>query len=73
MIDLQHILKITRGVSWGAANLLRSYYRGTVGDGNLDIKYEQDAPVTIADLAVSEYILSRLQAALGQEKFGYIC
>jgi 3'(2'), 5'-bisphosphate nucleotidase len=73
VIDLQHILKITLGVSWGAANLLRSYYRGTVGDGNLDIKYEQDAPVTIADLAVSEYILSRLQAAFGQERFGYIC
>jgi 3'(2'), 5'-bisphosphate nucleotidase len=72
MTNLEEILKITREVGWGAAELLRSYYHGTVEDGNLNIQYKQNEPVTIADVAVSEYILSQLQAAFGDEKFGYI-
>ncbi|TAF04002.1 MAG: 3'(2'),5'-bisphosphate nucleotidase CysQ [Nostocales cyanobacterium] len=72
MKNLQEILKITREVGWGAAKLLRSYYQGTAQNPDLDVKYKQNEPVTVADVAVSEYILSQLQAAFGDEKFGYI-
>ncbi|MBK1986137.1 3'(2'),5'-bisphosphate nucleotidase CysQ [Sphaerospermopsis aphanizomenoides BCCUSP55] len=73
MTDLEEILKITREVGWGAAKLLRSYYQGTAPDPNLDVQYKQNEPVTVADVAVSKYILSNLQSAFGQEDFGYIC
>jgi 3'(2'), 5'-bisphosphate nucleotidase len=72
MPNLEEILKITREIGWGAAKLLRSYYHGTIEDGNLDVKYKQNEPVTVADVAVSQYILDKLQAALGNEEFGYI-
>jgi 3'(2'), 5'-bisphosphate nucleotidase len=72
MKDLSEILTITREVGWGAASLLSSYYHGTGEKANLDVKYKDNEPVTVADLAVSEYILSQLQAALGHEDFGYI-
>ncbi|MBD2443020.1 3'(2'),5'-bisphosphate nucleotidase CysQ [Dolichospermum sp. FACHB-1091] len=72
MKDLSEILTITRQVGWGAASLLSSYYHGTGEKANLDVKYKDNEPVTVADLAVSEYILSQLQAALGHEDFGYI-
>jgi 3'(2'), 5'-bisphosphate nucleotidase len=70
--DLQEILKITREIAWGAANILRAYYHGTAENPNLDIQYKHNEPVTIADVAVSQYILTNLQAALGDENFGYI-
>jgi 3'(2'), 5'-bisphosphate nucleotidase len=73
MTNLQEILKITRQVGWGAAKLLRSYYQGTANNANLEVEYKQNEPITIADKAVSEYILSHLQSAFGHEKFGYIC
>ena len=73
MPDLQEILKITRQVGWGAAKLLRSYYQGTTDNSNLDIKYKNNEPITIADKAVSDYILSNLQAVFGHEDFGYVC
>ncbi|MEA5577282.1 3'(2'),5'-bisphosphate nucleotidase CysQ [Anabaena sp. UHCC 0451] len=72
MPNLEEILKITREVGWGAAKLLRSYYHGTAQYPNLDIQYKQNEPVTVADVAVSEYILSHLQKACGDEDFGYI-
>ena len=72
MKDLSEILTITRKVGWGAASLLSSYYHGTGEKANLDVKYKDNEPVTVADLAVSEYILSQLQTALGHEDFGYI-
>jgi 3'(2'), 5'-bisphosphate nucleotidase len=72
MKDLSEILTIARKVGWGAASLLSSYYHGTADTPNLDIQYKDSEPVTVADLAVSEYILSQLQAALGNEDFGYI-
>jgi 3'(2'), 5'-bisphosphate nucleotidase len=72
MKDLSEILTITRQVGWGAASLLGSYYHGTGEKANLDVKYKDNEPVTVADLAVSEYILSQLQTALGHEDFGYI-
>ncbi|QSJ14793.1 3'(2'),5'-bisphosphate nucleotidase CysQ [Nostoc sp. UHCC 0702] len=72
MKDLQEILAIARQVSWGAADILRSYYYGTAKDPSLNVQYQQNEPVTVADVAVSQYILDQLQTALGNEDFGYI-
>lgn len=73
MKDLEEILAIARDISWGAAEILHSYYHGTAQDSNLQVQYKQNEPVTVADVAVSKYILQRLQAALGDEDFAYIC
>lgn len=73
MKDLQEILAIARAVGWGAADILKSYYDGTAKDANLDVQYKQNEPVTVADVAVSQYILQNLQAALGHQEFAYIC
>jgi 3'(2'), 5'-bisphosphate nucleotidase len=72
MQNLQEILKLARIVGWSAAEILRSYYHGTAKDHNLNVQYKDNDPVTAADLAVSQYILTELQAALGNENFGYI-
>ncbi|AFY46429.1 3'-phosphoadenosine 5'-phosphosulfate (PAPS) 3'-phosphatase [Nostoc sp. PCC 7524] len=72
MKDLQEILAIARAVGWGAADILQSYYHGTAKDPNLDVQYKQNEPVTVADVATSQYILQKLQAALGLEDFAYI-
>jgi 3'(2'), 5'-bisphosphate nucleotidase len=72
MKDLSEILIIAREVGWGSSKLLGSYYHGTASASDLDIKYKDNEPVTVADIAVSEYILSHLQAALGEADFGYI-
>ncbi|MBD2139203.1 3'(2'),5'-bisphosphate nucleotidase CysQ [Anabaena sp. FACHB-1237] len=73
--DLAKILTITKEIGHNAAKLLRSYYQGTVDNNNLDnlqIQYQENEPVTLADIAVSEYIISQLQAAFGNKDFGYI-
>ncbi|MEH1826971.1 MAG: 3'(2'),5'-bisphosphate nucleotidase CysQ [Nostoc sp.] len=72
MKDFQEILVIARKVGWGAAEILRSYYHGTAKDPNLEVQYKQNEPVTVADVAVSQYILESLQATLGNEDFAYI-
>ncbi|MEA5516328.1 3'(2'),5'-bisphosphate nucleotidase CysQ family protein, partial [Nodularia sp. UHCC 0506] len=72
MQDLSEILAIAREISWGASDILRSYYHGTAKDPNLDIQYKHNEPVTVADVAVSQYILDQLQAALGNQDFAYI-
>ncbi|MDZ7963334.1 MAG: 3'(2'),5'-bisphosphate nucleotidase CysQ [Aulosira sp. DedQUE10] len=72
MKDLQKILAIARQVGWGAADILQSYYHGAVKDSNLEVQYKQNEPVTVADIATSQYILEQLQAALGNEDFAYI-
>ena len=72
MKSLAEILAIARSVGWGASYLLRSYYHGELKDGNLGIQHKQDGPVTAADIAVSHYILDRLQANLGNQDFAYI-
>lgn len=72
MQNLQEILKLARAVGWGAAEILRSYYHGTAKDNNLNVQYKDNDPVTAADLAVSQYILTELQTVLGDEDFGYI-
>lgn len=72
MKDLQEILAIAREIGWGASDILRSYYHGTAQDPNLAVQYKQNEPVTVADIAVSQYILEKLQAELGNEDFAYI-
>ncbi|AUT01050.1 3'(2'),5'-bisphosphate nucleotidase CysQ [Nostoc sp. CENA543] len=72
MKDLQEILAIARAVGWGAAEILQSYYHGTATDSNLNIQYQQNEPVTVADVTVSQYILQKLQAALGNADFAYV-
>jgi 3'(2'), 5'-bisphosphate nucleotidase len=72
MKDLPEILAIARHVAWGASDILRSYYHGTAKNPDLDIQYKQDEPVTVADVAVSQYIIGELQAALGNQDFAYI-
>ncbi|MBE9038370.1 3'(2'),5'-bisphosphate nucleotidase CysQ family protein [aff. Roholtiella sp. LEGE 12411] len=72
MKDLQEILAIALDVGLGAANILRSYYHETAKDSNLEVQYKHNEPVTVADIAVSKYILEKLQAALGNEDFAYI-
>ncbi|MEA5580301.1 3'(2'),5'-bisphosphate nucleotidase CysQ [Nodularia harveyana UHCC-0300] len=72
MQNLPEILAIARQISWGASDILKSYYHGTAKNPDLDVQYKQNEPVTLADLAVSRYILEKLQAALGNEDFDYI-
>ena len=72
---VEEILSIARSLGWGAAKILRSYYRGeSQADGtvlDLNIQNKKDGPVTAADLAVNHYVLSKLEAIFGQE-FGYL-
>ncbi|MFN6561621.1 MAG: 3'(2'),5'-bisphosphate nucleotidase CysQ [Nostoc sp. ChiSLP01] len=72
MQDLQEILAIARQIGWEAADILQSYYHGTAKDPDLAVEYKQNEPVTVADIAVSQYILEKLQASLGNEDFTYI-
>ncbi len=69
---LEEIVAIARSVGWGAAKILRSYYRGNSNDGNLEIQEKKDGPVTAADVAANHYILEELQASLGTQDFGYL-
>jgi 3'(2'), 5'-bisphosphate nucleotidase len=69
---LEDILAIARSVGWGAANILRSYYRGNSNNGDLEITEKKDGPVTAADVAANHYILEKLQASLGTQDFGYL-
>jgi 3'(2'), 5'-bisphosphate nucleotidase len=59
-------------VGWGAADILRSYYRGHADNSNLDIQENKDGPVTAADVAANHYILEKLQVAFDTEHFGYL-
>lgn len=73
---VEDVLAIARSLGWGAADILRAYYRdvpqqdGTQPD--LAIQEKKDGPVTAADLAVNRYILDHLQSALGTVDFGYL-
>lgn len=69
---LEEIVAIARSAGWGAANILRSYYRGKSNDGDLEIHEHKDGPVTAADVAANHYILETLQTNLGTEDFGYL-
>ena len=69
------ILAIARSLGWGAAKILRSYYRGEAhADGterSLEIQDKTEGPVTAADLAVNQFVLSRLEETFG-DQFGYL-
>lgn len=73
---VEELLAIARRLGWGAAKILRAYYRGEdASDGtpfNLDIQEKKDGPVTAADLAVNHYVLTQLQSILGPQQFGYL-
>ena len=71
MQSLEDILAIARSVGWGASYLLRSYYTSQ-HNSNLEIQDKQGDLVTSADIAVSHYILDRLQTNLGEQEFAYI-
>ena len=72
MQSLEDILAIARSVGWGASYLLRSYYTSQFHNADLQIQDKQGDPVTAADLAVSHYIIERLQTNLGEKDFAYI-
>lgn len=69
---LEEVAAIARSVAWGAADILRSYYRGEPHTGDLNIENKKEGPVTAADIAVNHYILDNLQAAFGTKDFGYL-
>jgi 3'(2'), 5'-bisphosphate nucleotidase len=66
-LNLVDILEQTIALSWGAADLLQSYYRG----GDLAVRDKGGDPVTVADEAVNEYILDRLESLCG-DCVGYL-
>ncbi len=66
--NLVALAEITKQIAWGAAEILRAYYRGDT----LKIQQKENEPVTAADLAVSEYILNQLQGVLEDETVGYL-
>ncbi|MEX0267855.1 3'(2'),5'-bisphosphate nucleotidase CysQ [Leptolyngbyaceae cyanobacterium UHCC 1019] len=69
MIDgnLQELLAIARTVGWGAGDILLETQQS-----DLEVQDLADGPVTIADAAANDYILSNLHASLGTEEFGYL-
>jgi 3'(2'), 5'-bisphosphate nucleotidase len=69
---LEEINAIARSVSWGASDILRSYYLSNSTQETLEVEGQKDGPVTAADLATNHYILSKLEEAFGKEDFGYL-
>ena len=65
--ELQSLLPIARSIGWGAAAILLNVQR-------LDLNVQDlvDGPVTAADTAVDQYILSNLHASLGTREFAYL-
>jgi 3'(2'), 5'-bisphosphate nucleotidase len=72
---VEDILTIARSLGWGAAKILRSYYRGEAWQNTAQLEPDgqdkKDGPVTAADLAVNRYVLDKLQTTFG-EAFGYL-
>ncbi len=62
------VIAIARQIMWDASAILQTYYRGDA----LEIKQQQDGPVTAADLAVNQHILKSLQAVFDPNAFGYL-
>lgn len=71
---LEEIVAIARFVGWGAADILRTYYRSHADDSilALNIEEKKDGPVTAADVAANYYILQKLQDVFEPETFGYL-
>jgi len=63
--DLQEWGAIARQIGWGAADILIEMQT------TYQLQSSEDGPVTTADVAANDYILSNLQAAFGQQ-FGYL-
>ncbi len=68
MRPLEDLCAIARQAAWAASDVLRAYYRGD----QLAIEDQGDGPVTAADLAANQTILSHLQQELGNAEFGYL-
>jgi 3'(2'), 5'-bisphosphate nucleotidase len=72
---VEEILAIVRSLGWGAAKILRSYYRGEPeqdgSERDLDIQDKKDGPVTAADLAVNRHVLGKIESIFGSS-FGYL-
>ncbi|WP_041933237.1 3'(2'),5'-bisphosphate nucleotidase CysQ family protein [Gloeothece verrucosa] len=70
---LAEIAEVLRSIGWGASDILRAYYRGEAGYGNLNVQEDKkDGPVTAADLATNHYILAKLQEVFAPEEYGYL-
>jgi 3'(2'), 5'-bisphosphate nucleotidase len=69
---LAGVVAIARKTAWGAAAILRSYYRGEPNYDLLQVQEKNEGPVTAADLAVNQYILNNFQAAFGTTEFAYL-
>ncbi|WP_310482456.1 3'(2'),5'-bisphosphate nucleotidase CysQ [Chamaesiphon sp. VAR_48_metabat_403] len=68
-LTLADILERTIELSWTAAAILKSYYRGSRAD--LEVLDKVEGPVTAADRAVDRHILSGIQAMCG-DSCGYL-
>lgn len=69
---LPEVTAIAVTTAWGAAEILRSYYRGEASYELLQIQEKKDGPVTAADLAVNQYILNNFHTAFGGNDFAYL-
>jgi len=69
---LPEVTAIAVTTAWGAAEILRSYYREEPNYNLLQIQEKKDGPVTAADLAVNQYILNNFHAAFGKSEFAYL-
>ncbi|XWK89814.1 MAG: inositol monophosphatase family protein [Phormidium sp.] len=69
---LEEAIAIAKTVGWGAADILRSYYRGESDRGELNIQHKKEGPVTAADIVTNQYILDELEAKFGTQDFGYL-
>lgn len=67
---LEEIAAIARKAAWGAADVLRAYYRGKTKE--LDVEEKKEGPVTAADIAANHFILNHIQSELAGEEFGYL-
>jgi 3'(2'), 5'-bisphosphate nucleotidase len=66
------MIETVRAVSWGAMKILQSYYTGE-NQANLEVNEDKKGgPVTAADTAANHYILEKMQAAFGDDQFGYL-
>jgi 3'(2'), 5'-bisphosphate nucleotidase len=68
-LTLADILERTIELSWVAARMLKSYYRGSGAD--LDVRDKAEGPVTIADEAVDRYLLDGIREMCGSS-CGYL-
>ena len=68
-LTLADILERTIDLSWTAAAILKSYYRGSRED--LEVLDKTEGPVTLADKAVDRHLLAGIKAMCG-ESCGYL-